>query len=310
MAFPLASTLEYLLRPRARQANDASVARQSNYARNDGDLPAGLSLQWLGTAGFAISYLGFVLLIDPFLTRPSLRDVLGRRPLPPDPSLLRRLVPRADAVLVGHTHFDHALDVPWLARESGCKAYGSRSLARLMALHGLAAQAVVVEPERVYELGPFEVRFVSSLHSKLLLGLKVPSEGELTCDHLDRLHGATYACGDVYGIHLRVADVSLYHQGSANLREETLNVGPVDYFLAGIAGRGFTRDYTARILRKLTPRVIIPHHFDNFFLPIEREMGFSLNVNLGGFMEEVARVSRDFTVRTLAPLQRVEGPSR
>jgi hypothetical protein len=31
-------------------------------------------------------------------------------------------------------------------------------------------------------------------------------------------------------------------------------------------------------------------------------MGFSLNVNLGGFVEEVRRVSSDFTVRTLAPL--------
>ena len=33
------------------------------------------------------------------------------------------------------------------------------------------------------------------------------------------------------------------------------------------------------------------------------ETGFSLNVNLGGFVEEVERVSRDFAIRTLAPLQ-------
>jgi hypothetical protein len=34
-------------------------------------------------------------------------------------------------------------------------------------------------------------------------------------------------------------------------------------------------------------------------------MGFSLNVNLGGFVEEVARVSSDFEIRALEPLQTV-----
>ena len=32
-------------------------------------------------------------------------------------------------VLVGHTHFDHAVDAPAIARRFGCKAYGSDSLA-------------------------------------------------------------------------------------------------------------------------------------------------------------------------------------
>jgi hypothetical protein len=39
-------------------------------------------------------------------------------------------------------------------------------------------------------------------------------------------------------------------------------------------------------------------HFDDFFRPLDAEMGFSLNVNLGGFVDEVRRVSADFRVRT------------
>ena len=49
-------------------------------------------------------------------------------------------------VLVGHTHFDHAVDAPALAGRHGAKAYGSESLAHLMRLHGLGDQAVEVEP--------------------------------------------------------------------------------------------------------------------------------------------------------------------
>ncbi len=307
MAIPLASTLDWLLRPRARHANDASAAREANAARLGLDLPRGLTLQWLGTAGFALRYGGFTLLIDPYLSRLSLPTLLRPRALEPDAKELARHVSRADAILVGHTHFDHALDIPWLARRHGCPVYGSRSLANLMGLYGLREQAVEVVPGRVYELGPFEVTFIESLHSKLLLGLKVPSDGELTCDQLDELRGDRYRCGQVYGIHIRAAGVTFYHQGSANLIEERIQHRQVDYFLAGIAGRGFTRNYTARALRALSPRVIVPHHYDNFFLPVEGELGFSLNVNLGGFFEEVARVSRDFQVRTLEPLQVIAG---
>ena len=68
-----------------------------------------------------------------------------------------------------------------------------------MALHGLAGQAVEVEPYRTYELGPFEVSFTPSVHSKLLLRLAVPYDGELTCEHLDALSPGAYRCGQVWG---------------------------------------------------------------------------------------------------------------
>ena len=58
----------------------------------------------------------------------------------------------------GHTHFDHAIDVPALARSLGTSAYGSDSLVRLMRLHGLKPRAVEVARHRTYELGPFTWR--------------------------------------------------------------------------------------------------------------------------------------------------------
>ncbi len=143
-------------------------------------------------------------------------------------------------MLVGHTHFDHAVDAPAIARRFGCKAYGSDSLLRLMDLHGLAEQTVEVEPYRTYELGPFEVSFTPSVHSKLLLGLAVPYDGDLTCEHLDALTPGAYRCGQVWGVTIAVAGVRFYHQGSANLIDEAVRERDVDVFLAGVAGRTFT----------------------------------------------------------------------
>jgi L-ascorbate metabolism protein UlaG (beta-lactamase superfamily) len=292
---------------RARQRNDRSACAEHNWSRFACDLPAGLELQWLGTAGFRLSYQGHHLLVDPYLTRLGLWQVFSRRRVRPSPEAIEHHVPVASAVLVGHTHFDHALDVPFLLKRHGCDAYGSASLRNLLQLYGLAHRARVVEFHQVYPIGPFEVTFVPSLHSKLILGLKVPYEGEFTCDRLDDLNAASYRCGQVYGIHIAVAGVRFYHQGSANLLEDAIRHHDVDYFLAGITGRGFTPNYTARILRLLSPRVVVPHHHDDFFRALDEPMAFSFNVDFGGFVEEVAAVSRDFEVRCLDLLQTVQG---
>ena len=267
-------------------------------------LPPGLDLEWLGVSGYRMTYQGQTLFVDPYVSRVPLSAVIRGRPAVPDPAMLDRFIGTPEdvvGVLVGHTHFDHAVDAPAICRRFGCRAYGSDSLVRLMALHGLAEQAVEVEPYEPYELGPFTVSFTPSLHAKLVLGLAVPFDGELTCDHLDGLSPSAYRCGPVWGIQIDVAGVSFYHQGSANLIEDAIRAHGVDFFLAGVAGRGFTRDYWKRVLRRLEPRTVIPTHYDDFFRPLTAPMGFTLNVNLARVPEEIAAVSGDFSVAALPP---------
>jgi L-ascorbate metabolism protein UlaG (beta-lactamase superfamily) len=293
--------LPFLLAPGARHRNDASAADDTNWARAGVELPQGLSLQWLGTAGFAIRYEGTTILTDPFVTRRPLPQV-ARGPFPSDAALVEQLVPACDAILMGHTHFDHAVDAPTIARRDGCTVYGSTSMTRLMNLAGLGEQAVTVQPRQAYEIGPFVVRFVPSVHSKLALGLAVPQGGEITCESLDGMVAKQYCCGQVWGIHIEVAGTSLYHMGSCDLIDDA-GIPECEFFLAGIAGRGNTPKFWQRILSKVKPRVIVPHHHDNFFLPLGAPMGFSFNVNYGSMLHEVRAVDPDVTIAVLNPLQ-------
>lgn len=304
----IASFARFAANREERERHDADAMLE--LARKPLELVQGLELEWLGVAGYRLSYEGQTIYIDPYLTRVPLSSVFRRTPALADPGLHERFLRpsgRVLGVLVGHTHFDHAIDVPAIARRHECAAYGSSSLLNLMRLHGLGERAVEVEPNRRYELGPFTVTFVPSVHSKLLLGLAVPFDGELTCEHLEALSPSAYKCGQVWGVHVEVAGMTFYHQGSANLIEEALQHRPVDVFLAGIAGRSFTRDYWARILPRLEPQTIVASHFDDFFRPIDASMGFSTNVNLAAVPDEVAEVSRDFTVATLSPMEPVGG---
>lgn len=301
-AHHLASLARFVAHRERRAAEDAVA--MAALAGVPLGLPAGLEVEWLGVAGYRLTYEGQTIYVDPYVSRVPLSAVLRGRPALSDPVLLDRHITasgRVHGVLVGHTHFDHAIDVPAVARKFGCAAYGSSSLRHLMALHGLADQAVEVDAHRPYELGPFTVTFVPSVHSKLLLGYRVPSDGELTCEHLDGLKPGAYRCGQVYGIHIEVAGATLYHQGSANLLDDEIRHRGVDVFLAGIAGRSFTPDYWQRIIRRLEPRVIVASHFDDFFRPVDAPLGFSLNVNLAAFPEEIEAVTRDVTVAAMTP---------
>jgi L-ascorbate metabolism protein UlaG (beta-lactamase superfamily) len=265
-------------------------------------LPDGLEIEWLGVSGYRITHEGQTLFVDPFLSRVPFRDLVLRRPNLPQTAILDRFLhapgPVA-GVLVGHTHFDHAVDAPEIARRFGCRAFGSSSLVRLMALHGLADQAVEVEPYTTYELGPFEVGFTPSVHSKLLLGLAVPYDGELTCEHLDSLSPGAYRCGQVWGISIRVAGVTLYHQGSANLIDDAVREHGVVVFLAGVAGRSFTESYWRRILPLLQPRIVVPTHYDNFFRPLGGPIEFVANAQVARLPDEIGAISSEIGLAAL-----------
>ena len=294
----LGSGLAYLATARRQHASDHVTARQLAWPAN-APLPKGLTLTWLGTAGFRLAYQGTVVWIDPYLTRLPLADFVRRRVVASAPEIVAKWVDAADAILVGHTHFDHALDVPAIARATGAVAYGSASLQHLMALHGEAARTIVVEAHRDYEVGPFRFHFVPSRHSKLQLGLGIPFSGELTCDRADALIPQAYRCGQVWGILVEVAGVRFYHQGSADLVEDEIRDRDVEFFLCGISGRRFTDDYAARIIRRLSPKVIVPMHHDDFFRPLGESPKFSFNVNLTGFADEVHAATREPEIRTL-----------
>jgi L-ascorbate metabolism protein UlaG (beta-lactamase superfamily) len=295
----VASGLKYLATAGRQQTSDQLTARQLAWDPARSPLPPGLTLTWFGTAGFRLAYQGTVIWIDPYVTRLSLGSLLRRKPVPASETAVERWIDAADAVLVGHTHFDHALDVPAIAKQHGCKVYGSTSLQHLMALHGLAEQAVVVSPKQDCRVGPFRFHFVPSLHSKLQLGLGIPYSGELTCDHVDELTPQAYKCGQVWGILIEVAGVRFYHQGSCDLIEDEITDTKVDVLLAGISGRRFTPDYFARIIRAIQPSLIVPTHYDNFFRPLDAETKFSFNVNLTGFADEVHAATRDIPMQTL-----------
>jgi L-ascorbate metabolism protein UlaG (beta-lactamase superfamily) len=266
-------------------------------------------VRWLGTAGFAIEHDGHVVLIDPYVTRASLRRCLFGA-LRPDAGAIDRHAPRADAIVLGHTHFDHALDAPEIARRTGARVYGSRSSAALCRASGVPEDRIeVVERpaggspvER--EVGPFTLRFVPSAHSAFVLG-RVPFPGDIAdCTDVP-MHARAYRCGAVFGVEVRVAGRTLYHVGSAELVDAHVDARHVDLLLLCVAGWTASRDLPERASRRLNPGAILLSHWDDFLRPIERPARVLPAIQMARFVERLTRAASGVKVGTVPILGEV-----
>lgn len=260
-------------------------------------------VRWLGTAGFALSYDGTTVLFDPYLTRASLAACLSG-PLATDVAAVHRFAPEADAIVVGHTHFDHALDVPTIARITGATVFGSRSATTLCRAAGLP-EGRVRDVERapgqepvVAEVGPFTLRFIPSSHSKLLAG-RVPLPGEIEdCDDIP-LRADRFRCGAVFGVAIEVAGRRIYHMGSAELVEASAPPREVDLLLLCVAGWTSTPKLPERAIRQHAPRAVLLSHWDNFLLPFDRGARMLPAMQLPRLVDRLGRASRDVRIGTL-----------
>ena len=126
---------------------------------------AKLELTYLGVAGWQLTDGAHVLLVDPYFTRADVTD--DKAPLSPDVAAIERYAPAcADAVLVGHSHYDHVLDVPAISVRTGAVVVGTESTLNVARAAGVPeARLLAARAGETLAIGPFSIRAVRGLHS-------------------------------------------------------------------------------------------------------------------------------------------------
>ncbi|MCK5796088.1 MAG: MBL fold metallo-hydrolase [Deltaproteobacteria bacterium] len=249
-----------------------------------------VEVRWFGTAGFSLTYRGAVLLIDPFITRPSVRKTLSR-PLVSDEAALARWVPRADVIACGHSHHDHILDVPAIARRTGAMVLGSRSSCNLCRAYGVGEEQLreLCAPATVSH-GPFCVTVLPSRHGRALLN-RVPLEGSIPPGLRGPLRMRAFRTDETFALKVVVSEgdrrVTFVQLSSADFTDETFMGEHCDVLMPCIVGRHRRPGYTAALLSLLQPKVVVPHHYDDFFLPLGTPLRELPRADLAGFQREV-----------------------
>ncbi len=268
-------------------------------------------LTYLGTAGWEISDGNTVILLDPYLSRingPSpkgagsagssvaadTRPAYGWNDVAvPDAAVIDSHIKRADFILVTHTHFDHVLDVPYIALKTHATVIGTESTQNVLRAYNVPEQQLItVRGGEDFEFGSFSVKVIPSLHSPLdrkhyfssataPAGMKAP----LTLQQINP-EGGTLA----YLVRFRGHQILAF--GGNNYIEREIDGLEPDVVIVGAGpSRKEIYDYTGRLMRALRyPDLVLPTHWDNFMAPYSASQQPAIEA-VQSFVQEVKTAS-------------------
>ena len=248
---------------------------------------ATVQLKYLGTAGWEISDGRTIVLIDPDLSRLRMtmpnddvlpgdartlftRDMEGRS----DAAVIDAHVTKADFILITHTHADHALDLPYIAKKTGAMVLGTESTRNVARAYGVSSDKIIVaRGGDDLELGPISIRVVPSLHGILRRAPFVarnpdapPPATVVPADVRAPLALTQYVEGGTLAYLIRIGGKQILAFGSMNFIErEVEGLRPDVALIGAMPERREIHDYTTRLLRAIgSPRLVLPTHWDRF----------------------------------------------
>ncbi len=241
------------------------------------DASGGITAHFLGTSSVLLSDGETAVLSDGFVTRPGLVQVaLGK--IQPDRRLVRGAIDRLNAgklaaVFCAHSHYDHALDAPAWALETGAELVGAESTANIGRGIGVPERSLrVVGDGDTVIYGDFELTFLESVHSP---GDRAP--GTVDRPLVPPARAGAWKTGTAFSVLIAHPRGRVLLHASANHRPGLLKgrVADVVYLGVGVLGRQtpeFLNTYWDEVVGATGARRIILVHWDDFFTSLNRPL--------------------------------------
>jgi L-ascorbate metabolism protein UlaG (beta-lactamase superfamily) len=187
-------------------------------------------------------------------------------------------VERLAAVIPLHSHYDHAMDSPEVARLTGATVYGSEATANICRGRGLPeAQIALLSDRAALQLGDFVITPIVSRHfefpdpemvAKLLVDNEIPEPLVPPVSAFD------YKLGEAYQLHVTHPKGSFLIVGSAGFVPGKLEGMHVDVIFLGVGGIGsqtveYREQFWAETVDATHPERIIPIHWDSLTGPLQ-----------------------------------------
>ena len=279
-----------------------------------------LQIQWHGAASYSIQLGDVSILTDPFFTRHSAWRVLFGT-VASDPETVRnklRKIPSAQAVFVGHSHYDHILGLPTTLDYWGdpdVRVYGSKTTRNILA--GFS-------PNRANPNGQWNQTETSPGWHKVTAGI----DYQAVCAE----HAPNWACcgagllfapgavpepltkplrkadqfkvGETYAYVFKLSNdcsnraecedrtftvyfVSAATSAPRGFPDESIET--VDVAIFCVPGWKNASGYPGEFLQRLRPRVVVLSHFDNMFQECKGLEQVVPTADFDGFMKEIKR---------------------
>jgi L-ascorbate metabolism protein UlaG (beta-lactamase superfamily) len=261
-----------------------------------------VALTYLGVAGWKLDDGAHTLLVDPYFSRLAVET--ASLPLTPNRAVIAQYGPvHADAILVGHSHYDHLLDVPDLAKRTGATVVGTESTCNVARAAGVPEEHLVpARGQETFQLGPFSVHAVRGLHS--LTG--VP-DAAIPRDVTMPMSADAYAEGGTLQYLVRVEGHAILFIGTASFIESEIEGLRPDVAVIATRLREKVPDYSCRLMKVLGhPRLVLTNHFDAHWNPLgpkQMQIEDADRADLMRFAEEIHGCSPETKVIVPTHLQ-------
>lgn len=262
-----------------------------------------LQARWFGVSAVLIEDGAHAVFVDPFFSRPGgVLHLLRNPPLAPDEAAIGQAlaqagVTRLDAVLVSHSHYDHAMDAAVVARLTGARLIGSPSTLNIGRGAGLAEERLIESPLAApLRIGPWALRFYPSRHAGATGGRPL---GDIDSVLEPPARLMDYRQGGTYSILIEHAQARILHHGSAGFEPGALREVSADVVFLGVALIDEPARYLAETVDAVGAGTVIPVHWDDFTRPLSEPLSpMPVAVDLPGFFAHM-RTRPDLRVRTL-----------
>jgi L-ascorbate metabolism protein UlaG (beta-lactamase superfamily) len=239
--------------------------------------PGTLRVTFLGVSTLLIDDGETALLTDGFFSRPDRKTALLGS-VAPDVGLIAKSLERAGitrlaAVMVGHSHYDHSMDAPEVAKRTGALVVGSESTANVARGWGLPEDRLrVVGDGESLTFGRFRVTMIRSRHVPTVM-----TGGTIDAPLVPPVRLHKYAEGGSYSMLIEHDTKSLLVHGSAGFVESALRGRRADVVYLGIGLLGkkdaaYRQAYWREVVRTVGAKRVVPIHWDDFFLPLHQPL--------------------------------------
>lgn len=256
--------------------------------RRPESLQSSISLTYLGTAGFIFSGTNRTLVVDPYVTRPNLNQHAFTK-LQSNEGLVRKWIPNADDVLVGHAHHDHILDAPCVCHQTGARLIGSEDVIRVGRAAGLPeGQLLATKGKENIPCGEGNlVRGIPSAHGKVYFN-RVTLPGNISEDFKWPAHYWNFRHGHVLNWYIELDGLKFMHVDSAEFFAKEWAGIEVDVLCLCAIGRNSRPNYIEEAISIIKPKIVMACHWDCFWIPMESGKQYTLPmVDLEGFIRDV-----------------------
>lgn len=240
-------------------------------------LAPGLRVTFLGVSTLLLDDGETAILTDGFFTRPNSRQLLLDR-IAPDKAIIEAALKRAGitrlaAVIVNHSHYDHAMDSPEVVARTGAVLIGSESTANVGRGWGLPdSQIAVRSAGDVMTFGRFRIT--------LLPGRHVPSPftgGDIAEPLKPPVRASAYLEGGSFMVLAEHGDRRMLINASAGFVPGAMSGRKADVVFLGTGQLGkrpasYMEDYWREVVDEPGARRVIPIHWDDFTRPLDQPL--------------------------------------